>query len=217
MNTKGVVGKSPRRPMTKEVFPHDMERKRVSGTVIHKPTTSLAAKRQKSGVKGEETGSVFVAKGTTVRATPKSRTTKKAPLKAKENLSTNQTKSRIASKSSILKTKSAKEYTQLKVTMAIRIQKWWREILQERENLRQKLIAARKALQEHKMKLLDRQPSHESPTKQASEQNSSFYNPDINRDLIAVQNSEHKRGVDVLQTACFGQFKLPNEALLEAR
>lgn len=217
MNSKGVLGKSPRRPMTKEVFPHDMERKKLSGTVIHKPTTSNATKRQKSGVRGDDAGSVFVAKGTTVKATPKSKTTKKAPLKAKENLSTNQTKARIAGKASILKTKTAKEYSQLKISMAVRIQKWWREILQERENLRHKLIAARKALQEHKLKLLERQPSHESPSKQSPDQNTSFNNTGLNRDLIAVQNSEEKRGVDVLQTACFGQFKLPNEALLEAR
>ena len=195
MNTKDKQSKSPRRPITKEVFPHDLERKKMKGTLAKRPTTSGTVKRNKDIKDGS---TVFMAKGTTVKGTPKTRSTKKAGLKAKENFSTNRPKSRLISKSSKMKVKTDRQLMKLHKKSATIIQTWWRKILNERNQLRQKFILAKAALQDLKNKRFEDLQKKESPEK-----------TQINELLEAKEkniqlnhgSSDEKSNPDVLETA----------------
>ena len=203
MEAKGVSARSPKPPMTKEVFPEEMKRAKPGGKLMHRPTTGThSRKKLKPGA--NESEKEFVAKGTTVKSTPKS-TTKKVASRYKENLSVNQMKSG-AKKSAAKpwKARSEKTTRKVEIKMAKRIQKWWRHILQERECLRSKLIAARKALEERKQKLIEK--SLKSLVK--AEDTSVCEVENSNEGLIDVEKSAEKKESDELQTACFGKFNL---------
>ena len=154
-----------------------------------------------------------------MKSTPKVATTKKAPLKAKENFSTNRPKSGITHKANLLKARWDEEMNSLKEIMIMRIQKWWKSILQERELLKQKILAARRALEEHKMKALEKQNDIISPYKLISESNSSILDLDSNSwsKALDIQNSEEKWEKSELQTAWFGKFKFNNEDVFDMR
>ena len=40
-----MPSKSPRRPITKEVFPQEIERKKVGGKLMHKPTSHTQSRK----------------------------------------------------------------------------------------------------------------------------------------------------------------------------
>lgn len=132
MESKGISARSPKPPMTKEVFPEEMKRTKPGGKIMHRPTTGTNSKKKlRSGE--NETEKEFVAKGTTVKSTPKS-STKKIASRYKENLSTNQTKSGAKKATSKpWKAKSERATRKVEIKMAKRIQRWWRHILKERE------------------------------------------------------------------------------------
>jgi hypothetical protein len=180
-----------------------MKRTKPVGKVMHRPTTGVNSKKiLKSGLNDHE--KEFEAKGTMVKSTPKS-STKKVASRYKENLSTNQLKSgtkRPAAKP--WKTKSEKATRKVETKMANIIQRWWRHILQERECLRNKIIVARKALEERKQKLIEK--SLKSPIKA---QYTSVYEVENSKeDLMNIEKSAEKKESDELQTACFGKFDL---------
>ena len=215
MRPKTTKGKSPRRPMTKEVFPYEMEHKKVTGTIVRKPITQNSSKRKEK--LNSDLSKDMVAKGKTVKATPKT-VSKKAPLKAKENLSSNRirNKNKNNSKSSSGKKSKKSEVTQR--IAAISIQRWWRGIMEERERLRYKLVMARQALFELKKKRINSgQSILHSPEKQ-KEVDLSVANVDSpsNKNIIDIQSSDKKNN-EVMQTASFGQLNLDIENAKEQR
>lgn len=205
MKPKATQGKSPRRPATKEVFPQEMERKKTSGTIMHKPTTASKPKR-KTGHENKD----LLATGTMVKSTPKT-TTKKTPLSAKENFSANR-KRPMTSKVPKYNPKADMEEMKLHKKSAVKIQRWWRNILNEREQLRQKLISARQALNQLKKKREDRK-NNESLAKE-SEQNTSVQEVKGTEDEnFKIESNEEQKHIDILETACFAKFnhQLENE------
>lgn len=202
MKAKTTIGKSPRRPVTKEVFPYEQERKKTAGTIMHKPTSAHGSRASKASLTKEDSKSLL-AQGTTVKGTPKVTSTKKDTTKFKENMSTNRLKNSQAVKTTKSKPKLNKKSEVSQRIAAITIQRWWRGILEEQERLRQKLIAARQALNELKKKRMTKeQESAGSPSKH-SEQDLSIANVDSpsNKRIIDIQNSDSKRDSEVLQTA----------------
>jgi len=90
----------------------------------------------------------------------------------------------------------------LKENSAIKVQRWWKSILYERNLLRQKLIAARKALEEHKIRILDRQKEMESPSKIITDTDNSILQlSSSEKKIITLQNSEEEKEQHELQTA----------------
>jgi hypothetical protein len=215
-SSKTGGGKSPRRPITKEVFPYDMERKKTAGSVMHKPTSSSGTRGKKGN--GYDRSKGLLAKGTTVKSTPKT-ITKKAPLKAKENMSTNRLRSKNQGLGRVPNKPKTKKTQIIERNAAIAIQRWWKGIMSEQQKLREKLIAARQALNELKQKRLLRESSSNASPSKRSEQDLSIINVDSpsNKRIIDIHNSGSKRDSEVMQTADFGKFKLEKEPILEMR
>jgi hypothetical protein len=209
MKPKTAHGKSPKGPITKEVFPQDMERKKMTGTVLHKPTSASIAKRR-TGHENKD----LMATGIMVKTTPKTGS-KKVPLSTKENLSANRTRTK---KPMVPKYGSKAGITEMKLhkKSAVKIQRWWRNILNEREQLRQKLISARQALNELKKKRDDRK-SLKSSVK-TTEQNTSVQEVQRTEEVkCEIEVIEEQKNVDILETACFGKFNIPKEFASESR
>jgi hypothetical protein len=195
MNSKSRIGKSPKGPKTKEVFPHEMERKKHTGVLRKKPLSSYGSKRATRVGKGTEFP--FLAKGTTVKGTPKSKLNKKTPSKGQENKGLNKAKSSLVSKSKNLKARTDQQLMKLENKSATVIQIWWRKVLQERNQPRQKLISAKQALNELVAKRLERASFQDPiPEEPASE--------------VRIEQSPGQANEGLI-TADFGKFDLKDE------
>ena len=81
----------------------------------------------------------------------------------------------------------------------------------EREQLRQKLISARMALNELKMKRMEKEQSKGRYSQEQDIGNREEKTEEIESSL-QIQNRDNGKDVDILETACFGKFTLPPEA-----
>ena len=159
----------------------------------------------------------LLAQGTTMKSTPKMH--RKSPSKYKENISSNKSRSSLRQKPRAWKSKTDKEVKKLETKMAVRIQKWWRHILDERNSLHRKIVAARLALEERKMRLIQQRVGVEKSENPDPSQDTSVceVTPAQESQAVDMNPDEEHKAADELETACFGKFNLSSEHKLNQR